>query len=172
MNSVFNLSTNNLNFLNDAELVDYLHTEGFSTLPPIVKVLAERLEARVESRLEENKNFCQFIGDVKAFNKKYEAAADKISEVVSEYPDKPLEVLDSLQFDVAVLPGDLHVPDDEMPEEEKRPDDVLVISRRNFDEFSRRMRDALESITGNGDGYFAVNDYLPEAVDPDEYLDY
>lgn len=172
MNSVFNLSTNNLNFMTDEELVDYLHTEGFSTLPPIVKVLAERLEAQVEAGHEDNANLQQFTFDVKAFNKKYEAAADKISEIVSEYPDKPLEILESLTLDVAVLPGDLHVPDDEMPEEEKRPDDVLVISRRNFDEFSRRMREALESITGNGDGYFAVNDYLPEAVDPDEYLDY
>ena len=92
MNSVFNLSTNNLNFMTDAELVDYLHTEGFSTLPPIVKALTNRLEACLEARLEErldvNQNVCRFVADVKNFNKKYKKAAARVSDVVSVHlPD-------------------------------------------------------------------------------------
>ena len=45
MNSVFNLASYNFNQLTDDELLSWLHSEGLANMPPIIRTLAERLEA-------------------------------------------------------------------------------------------------------------------------------
>ena len=45
MNSVFNLASYNFNQLTDDELLTWLHSEGLANMPPIIRTLAERLEA-------------------------------------------------------------------------------------------------------------------------------
>ena len=45
MNSVFNLASYNLNQMTDDELLSWLHSEGLANMPPIIRTLAERLEA-------------------------------------------------------------------------------------------------------------------------------
>lgn len=45
MNSVFNLASHNFNQLADDELLSWLHSEGLANMPPIIRILADRLEA-------------------------------------------------------------------------------------------------------------------------------
>lgn len=45
MNSVFNLASHNFNQLTDDELLSWLHSEGLANMPPIIRTLADRLEA-------------------------------------------------------------------------------------------------------------------------------
>ena len=133
MNSVFNLASYNFNQLTDDELLTWLHSEGLANMPPIIRTLAERLEALqndVTYAEEETK-------DVKEAFKKLDKDTieglnkldDKLGHFASDLEKVSSAILES-QGKILVE-GDLLVDSDELDDE--CPDDQLVIPRKELD---------------------------------------
>lgn len=143
MNSVFNLASYNFNQLTDDELLTWLHSEGLANMPPIIRTLAERLEALqndVTYAEEETK-------DVKEAFKKLDKDTieglnkldDKLGHFASDLEKVSSAILES-QGKILVE-GDLLVDSDELDDE--CPDDQLVIPRKELD----AIRDQVDKIS-------------------------
>lgn len=133
MNSVFNLASYNLNQMTDDELLSWLHSEGLANMPPIIRTLAERLEAvqnDVSYAQEETKDakeaFKKLDKDtIEGLNK----LDDKLGHFASDLEKVSSAILES-QGKILVE-GDLLVDSDELDDE--CPDDQLVIPRKELD---------------------------------------
>lgn len=133
MNSVFNLASYNLNQMTDDELLSWPHSEGLANMPPIIRTLAERLEAvqnDVSYAQEETKDakeaFKKLDKDtIEGLNK----LDDKLGHFASDLEKVSSAILES-QGKILVE-GDLLVDSDELDDE--CPDDQLVIPRKELD---------------------------------------
>ena len=157
MNSVFNLASYNFNQLTDDELLDWLHTEGLANMPPIIRTLAERLEALqndVTYAEEETK-------DVKEAFKKLDKDTieglnkldDKLGHFASDLEKVSSAILES-QGKILVE-GDLLVDSDELDDE--CPDDQLVIPRKELD----AIRDQVDKIS-HAISNLETGDFFPD----------
>ena len=157
MNSVFNLASYNFNQLTDDELLTWLHSEGLANMPPIIRTLAERLEALqndVTYAEEETK-------DVKEAFKKLDKDTieglnkldDKLGHFASDLEKVSSAILES-QGKILVE-GDLLVDSDELDDE--CPDDQLVIPRKELD----AIRARIDSI-GHAISNLETGDFFPD----------
>nr|DAF60982.1 MAG TPA: hypothetical protein [Podoviridae sp. ctlMy11] len=133
MNSVFNLASHNFNQLADDELLSWLHSEGLANMPPIIRTLADRLEAvqqdvayAQEETEEVNEKFKKLDKDTIEGLKKLD---DKLGHFASDLEKVSSAILES-QGKILVE-GDLLVDSDELDDE--CPDDQLVIPRKELD---------------------------------------
>lgn len=139
MNSVFNLASYNLNTMTDDELIAWIRSEGLSSMPPIIRTLADRLEAvqqdvaYVQEETEEVKEKFKKLdkdtieGLLKLDDKLGHFASDleKVSSAILESQGKIL------------VEGDLLVDSDDLNDE--CPDDQLVIPRKELDTIRARI---------------------------------
>ena len=133
MNSVFNLASHNFNQLADDELLSWLHSEGLANMPPIIRTLADRLEAvqqdvayAQEETEEVNEKFKKLDKDTIEGLKKLD---DKLGHFASDLEKVSSAILES-QGKILVE-GDLLVDSDELDDE--CPDAQLVIPRKELD---------------------------------------
>lgn len=157
MNSVFNLASYNFNQLTDDELLTWLHSEGLANMPPIIRTLAERLEALqndVTYAEEETK-------DVKEAFKKLDKDTieglnkldDKLGHFASDLEKVSSAILES-QGKILVE-GDLLVDSGELDDE--CPDDQLVIPRKELD----AIRDQVDKIS-HAISNLETGDFFPD----------
>ena len=122
MNSVFNLASHNFNQLADDELLSWLHSEGLANMPPIIRTLADRLEA-----VQQDVAYAQ--EETEEVNEKFKKLDDKLGHFASDLEKVSSAILES-QGKILVE-GDLLVDSDELDDE--CPDDQLVIPRKELD---------------------------------------
>lgn len=139
MNSVFNLASHNFNQLTDDELLSWLHSEGLANMPPIIRTLADRLEAvqqdvayAQEETEEVKEKFKKLDKDTIEGLKKLD---DKLGHFASDLEKVSSAILES-QGKILVE-GDLLVDSDELDDE--CPDDQLVIPRKELDTIRARI---------------------------------
>lgn len=157
MNSVFNLASYNFNQLTDDELLSWLHSEGLANMPPIIRTLAERLEAvqkDVAYAEEETKDVkealkkfdadvTEGLGDLEKELCGYASDLEKVSSAILESQGKIL------------VEGDLLVDSDELDDE--CPDDQLVIPRKELD----AIRDQVDKIS-HAISNLETGDFFPD----------
>lgn len=157
MNSVFNLASHNFNQLTDDELLSRLHSEGLANMPPIIRTLADRLEAvqqdvayAQEETEEVKEKFKKLDKDTIEGLKKlddelghFAADLEKVSSAILESQGKIL------------VEGDLLVDSDELDDE--CPDDQLVIPRKELD----AIRDQVDKIS-HAISNLETGDFFPD----------
>lgn len=157
MNSVFNLASYNFNQLTDDELLSWLHSEGLPNMPPIIRTLAERLEAvqndvayAQEETEEVKEKFKKLDKDTtEGLNKlddKLGHFASDLEKVSSAIPESQGKIL---------VEGDLLVDSDELDDE--CPDDQLVIPRKELD----AIRDQVDKIS-HAISNLETGDFFPD----------
>lgn len=157
MNSVFNLASHNFNQLTDDELLSWLHSEGLTNMPPIIRTLAYRLEA-VQNDVAAAQEETQ---DVKEKFKKLDTDTieglkkldDKLGHFASDLEKVSSAILEA-QGKILVE-GDLLVDSDELDDE--CPDDQLVIPRKELD----AIRDQVDKIS-HAISTLETGDFFPD----------
>lgn len=157
MNSVFNLASYNFNQLTDDELLSWLHSEGLTNMPPIIRTLAYRLEAvqndvaaAQEETEEVKEKFKKLDKDtIEGLNK----LDDKLGHFASDLEKVSSAILES-QGKILVE-GDLLVDSDELDDE--CPDDQLVIPRKELD----AIRDQVDKIS-HAISNLETGDFFPD----------
>lgn len=157
MNSVFNLASHNFNQLTDDELLSWLHSEGLAIMPPIIRTLAERLEA-----LQNDVTYAE--EEVKEVKEKYKKLDKDTIEGLNKLDDKlghfasDLEKVSSAILESQgkiLVEGDLLVDSDELDDE--CPDDQLVIPRKELD----AIRDQVDKIS-HAISNLETGDFFPD----------
>lgn len=157
MNSVFNLASYNLNQLTDDELLSWLHTEGLTNMPPIIRSLVYRLEAvqnDVAYAQEETK-------EVKEALRKFDAdvteGLGQLEKELCGYASDLERVTDT----ILESEGKILLPDgkliDDLDLDEESPDDQIVVSRRQLDS----IRAQIDSI-GYAISNLETGDFFPD----------
>lgn len=157
MNSVFNLASYNFNQLTDDELLSWLHSEGLTNMPPIIRTLAYRLEAvqndvaaAQEETEEVKEKFKKLDKDtIEGLNK----LDDKLGHFASDLEKVSSAILES-QGKILVE-GDLLVDSGELDDE--CPDDQLVIPRKELD----AIRDQVDKIS-HAISNLETGDFFPD----------
>lgn len=164
MNSIFNQSSTVLAHMTDEELIDWLHSEGFATMPPIVRALAERLE----SASAERQQFEDELGnELDALEKAVRSFSEKFSDGLNELDDKLTSYvtdienasrqISALAVDARILTEDGKlVPFHDVSNES--PDDQVVVKRGTLD----ALQDRLDTI-GKSLNELCIGDYFPDA---------
>lgn len=154
MNSVFNLASHNFNQLTDDELLSWLHSEGLANMPPIIRTLAERLEAvqqdvayAQEETEEVKEKFKKLDTDTIEGLKKLD---DKLGHFASDLEKVSSAILEA-QGKILVE-GDLLVDSDELDDE--CPDDQIVVTRRQLDAIRGQVDKIASSISNLETGDF------------------
>jgi hypothetical protein len=157
MNSVFNLASHNFNQLTDDELLSWLHSEGLANMPPIIRTLAERLEAvqqdvayAQEETEEVKEKFKKLDKDTIEGLLKLD---DKLGHFASDLEKVSSAILES-QGKILVE-GDLLVDSDDLNDE--CPDDQLVIPRKELD----AIRDQVDKIS-HAISNLETGDFFPD----------
>lgn len=157
MNSVFNLASYNFNQLTDDELLSWLHSEGLTNMPPIIRTLAYRLEA-----VQQDVAYAQEeTEDAKEAFKKLDKDTiegllkldDKLGHFASDLEKVSSAILEA-QGKILVE-GDLLVDSDELDDE--CPDDQLVIPRKELD----AIRDQVDKIS-HAISNLETGDFFPD----------
>lgn len=156
MNSVFNLASYNFNQLTDDELLSWLHSEGLANMPPIIRTLAERLEAVQNDVAAAQEEMKDLKGEVKDYDRGVTEGLvkldDKLGHFASDLEKVSSAILES-QGKILVE-GDLLVDSDELDDE--CPDDQLVIPRKELD----AIRAQIDSI-GYAISNLEIGDFFP-----------
>lgn len=164
MNSIFNQSSSVLAHMTDEELIDWLHSEGFATMPPIVRALADRLEAACTERQQIEDE----LGDeIESLRKQMQAFVDESREGLNELDDKLTSYvtdienasrqLDALAVDARLLTDD-GSPTPFYYVSNESPDDQVVVKRGTLD----ALQDRLDTI-GKSLKELPIGDYFPDA---------
>lgn len=157
MNSVFNLASYNFNQLTDDELLSWLHSEGLTNMPPIIRTLAQRLEAvqkDVAYAQEETEDAKEAFKKLdKDTIKGLQKLDDKLGHFASDLEKVSSAILEA-QGKILVE-GDLLVDSDELDDE--CPDDQLVIPRKELD----AIRTQIDSI-GYAISNLETGDFFPD----------
>lgn len=168
MNSIFNQSSSVLAHMSDEELIAWLHSEGFVTMPPIVRALAERLETACTERQQIEDE----LGDeIESLRKQMRAFVDEFREGLNELDDKLTSYvtdienvsrqLDALAVDARILTEDGKlVPFYDVSNES--PDDQVVVKRKALD----ALQDRLDTI-GKSLNNLCIGDYFPDIPEID-----
>lgn len=164
MNSIFNQSSTVLAHMTDEELIDWLHSEGFVAMPPIVRALANRLEvACAERQLIED----ELGNELDALEKAVRSFSEKFSDGLNELDDKLTSYvtdienasrqLDALAVDARLLTDD-GSPTPFYYVSNESPDDQVVVKRGTLD----ALQDRLDTI-GKSLNELCIGDYFPDA---------
>ena len=164
MNSIFNQSSSVLAHMSDEELIACLHSEGFVTMPPIVRALAERLETACTERQQIEDE----LGDeIESLRKQMRAFVDEFREGINELDDKLTSCvtdienasrqLDALAMDARILTDD-RIPTPFYDVSNESPDDQVVVKRGTLD----ALQDRLDTI-GKSLNELCIGDYFPDA---------
>lgn len=157
MNSVFNLASYNFNQLTDDELLSWLHSEGLSNMPPIIRTLAYRLEAvqnDVAAAQEETKDLKD---EVKDYDRGVTEGLGQLEKELCGYASDLERVTDT----ILESEGKILLPDgkliDDLDLDEESPDDQIVVSRRQLDS----IRAQIDSI-GYAISNLETGDFFPD----------
>ena len=157
MNSVFNLASHNFNQLTDDELLSWLHSEGLSNMPPIIRTLAYRLEAvqnDVAAAQEETKDLKD---EVKDYDRGVTEGLGQLEKELCGYASDLERVTDT----ILESEGKILLPDgkliDDLDLDEESPDDQIVVSRRQLDS----IRAQIDSI-GYAISNLETGDFFPD----------
>lgn len=157
MNSVFNLASYNLNQMTDDELLSWLHSEGLANMPPIIRTLAERLEAvqnDVSYAQEETKDAKEAF---KKLDKDTIEGLNKLDDKLGHFASDLEKVSDT----ILESEGKILLPDgkliDDLDLDEESPCDQIVISRRQLD----AIRAQIDSI-GYAISNLETGDFFPD----------
>jgi len=157
MNSVFNPASYNFNQLTDDELLSWLHSEGLTNMPPIIRTLAERLEA-VQKDVAYAQEETQ---DVKEALRKFDAdVAEGLGDLEKELCGYVSD-LEKVTDTILESEGKILLPDgkliDDLDLDEESPDDQIVVSRRQLDS----IRAQIDSI-GYAISNLETGDFFPD----------
>lgn len=157
MNSVFNLASYNFNQLTDDELLSWLHSEGLTNMPPIIRTLAYRLEAvqnDVAAAQEETKDLKD---EVKDYDRGVTEGLGQLEKELCGYASDLERVTDT----ILESEGKILLPDgkliDDLDLDEESPDDQIVVSRRQLDS----IRAQIDSI-GYAISNLETGDFFPD----------
>lgn len=157
MNSVFNLASYNLNQMTDDELLSWLHSESLANMPPIIRTLAERLEAvqnDVAAAQEETKDLKD---EVKDYDRGVTEGLGQLEKELCGYASDLERVTDT----ILESEGKILLPDgkliDDLDLDEESPDDQIVVSRRQLDS----IRAQIDSI-GYAISNLETGDFFPD----------
>jgi hypothetical protein len=154
MNSVFNLASYNFNQLTDDELLDWLHTEGLANMPPIIRTLAERLEALQSEILASRESVENSDNALRTYDTGVDEGIDQLDDELGHFA-ADLEKVSSAILESQgkiLVEGDLLVDSDELDDE--CPDDQLVIPRKELDAIRARIDSIGHAISNLETGEF------------------
>lgn len=157
MNSVFNLASYNFNKLTDDELLSWLHSEGLANMPPIIRTLAQRLEA-----VQKDAAYAQ-------------EETEDVKEALRKFDEDVTEGLGDLENELCGYASDLGKAADTILESERKillpdgtlidgldldedsPDDQIVVSRRQLDAIRAQIDSVGYAISNLETGDFFPN---------------
>lgn len=154
MNSVFNLASYNFNQLTDDELLSWLHSEGLSNMPPIIRTLAERLEALQSEILASRESVENSDNALRTYDTGVDEGIDQLDDELGHFA-ADLEKVSSAILESQgkiLVEGDLLVDSDELDDE--CPDDQIVIPRKELDAIRAQVDKIASSISNLETGDF------------------
>lgn len=154
MNSVFNLASHNFNQLTDDELLSWLHSEGLANMPPIIRALAERLEALQSEILASRESVENSDNALRTYDTGVDEGIDQLDDELGHFA-ADLEKVSSAILESQgkiLVEGDLLVDSDELDDE--CPDDQLVIPRKELDAIRARIDSIGHAISNLETGEF------------------
>lgn len=156
MNSVFNLASYNLNQMSDDELLSWLHSEGLANMPPIIRTLAERLEAVQQDVAYAQEETKDLKDEVKDYDRGVTEGLGQLEKELCGYASDLEKVTDT----ILESEGKILLPDgkliDDLDLDEESPDDQIVVSRRQLDS----IRAQIDSI-GYAISNLETGDFFP-----------
>lgn len=156
MNSVFNLASYNFNQLTDDELLTWLHSEGLANMPPIIRALAERLEAVQQDVAYAQEETKDLKDEVKDYDRGVTEGLGQLEKELCGYASDLEKVTDT----ILESEGKILLPDgkliDDLDLDEESPDDQIVVSRRQLDS----IRAQIDSI-GYAISNLETGDFFP-----------
>lgn len=156
MNSVFNLASYNFNQLTDDELLSWLHSEGLANMPPIIRTLAERLEAVQQDVAYAQEETKDLKDEVKDYDRGVTEGLGQLEKELCGYASDLEKVTDT----ILESEGKILLPDgkliDDLDLDEESPDDQIVVSRRQLDS----IRAQIDSI-GYAISNLETGDFFP-----------
>jgi hypothetical protein len=156
MNSVFNLASYNFNQLTDDELLSWLHSEGLTNMPPIIRTLAYRLEA-VQNDVAAQEETKDLKDEVKDYDRGVTEGLGQLEKELCGYASDLERVTDT----ILESEGKILLPDgkliDDLDLDEESPDDQIVVSRRQLDS----IRAQIDSI-GYAISNLETGDFFPD----------
>lgn len=150
MNSVFNLASYNFNQLTDDELLSWLHSEGLANMPPIIRTLAERLEALQSEILASRESVENSDNALRTYDTGVDEGIDQLDDELGHFA-ADLEKVSSAILESQgkiLVEGDLLVDSDDLDDE--CPDDQLVIPRKELDAIRARIDSIGHAISNLG----------------------
>ena len=164
MNSIFNQGSSVLAHMSDEELIDWLHSEGFVTMPPIVCALADRLEAACAERQQIEEDLGDEIDSLekaaRSFSEKFSDGLNELDDKLTSYVtdiENASRQISALAVDARILTEDGKlVPFYDVSNES--PDDQVVVKRGTLD----ALQDRLDTI-GKSLNELCIGDYFPDA---------
>lgn len=154
MNSVFNLASYNFNQLTDDELLSWLHSEGLANMPPIIRTLAERLEALQSEILASRESVENSDNALRTYDTGVDEGIDQLDDELGHFAADPEKVSSAILESQGkiLVEGDLLVDSDELDDE--CPDDQLVIPRKELDAIRARIDSIGHAISNLETGEF------------------
>ena len=156
MNSVFNLASYNFNQLTDDELLTWLHSEGLANMPPIIRTLAERLDAVQQDVAYAQEETKDLKDEVKDYDRGVTEGLGQLEKELCGYASDLEKVTDT----ILESEGKILLPDgkliDDLDLDEESPDDQIVVSRRQLDS----IRAQIDSI-GYAISNLETGDFFP-----------
>ena len=156
MNSVFNLASYNFNQLTDDELLTWLHSEGLANMPPIIRTLAERLEAVQQDVAYAQEETKDLKDEVKDYDRGVTEGLGQLEKELCGYASDLEKVTDT----ILESEGKILLPDgkliDDLDLDEESTDDQIVVSRRQLDS----IRAQIDSI-GYAISNLETGDFFP-----------
>lgn len=157
MNSVFNLASYNFNQLTDDELLSWLHSEGLANMPPIIRTLAERLEAVQQDVAYAQEETEEVKEKFKKLDKDTTEGLVKLDDKLGHFASDLKKVSDT----ILESEGKILLPDgkliDDLDLDDESPDDLIVISRRQLDS----IRAQIDSV-GYAISNLETGDFFPD----------
>lgn len=157
MNSVFNLASYNLNQMTDDELLSWLHSESLANMPPIIRTLAERLEAVQNDVTYAEEETKDLKDEVKDYDRGVTEGLGQLEKELCGYASDLEKVTDT----ILESEGKILLPDgkliDDLDLDEESPDDQIVVSRRQLDS----IRAQIDSI-GYAISNLETGDFFPD----------
>ena len=133
MNSVFNLASHNLNYMDDEELLTWLRCEGLTNMPPIIRTLAQRLETLQSEILASRESVENSDNALRTYDTDVDEGIDQLDDELGHFVSDLEKVSDAiLESGGKILLSDGTLIDD-LDLDEESPDDQIVISRRQLD---------------------------------------
>lgn len=108
-NSVFNASYHNLRFMDNEELLQWLQSEGLLRMPPVIQVLADRLEDLIQAK-----------EDVDYYE-------EQLADLSTDIPDRHVE--DVTKLENALYPAIQAVADALPPDSGENPELTAAMRR-------------------------------------------